>query len=173
MPVSPVCAKLADSVLHAPCKCASSHRPCCKSAANGICCTAFVWMVYSALLCASRTAAMTATPGLRFQFAEFSGVGSVLALPVVLPDVLLVVLPAALPAVTCLQVGEAPDEVRAVTRQRSRWAKGHMQVFFSRRCPLIQSRLSLLHKLLYTNGEPLAHLAWCRLEGPFCAHPLG
>lgn len=26
------------------------------------------------------------------------------------------------------------------------------QVFFSKRCPLFQRRLSLLHKLLYTNG---------------------
>jgi hypothetical protein len=27
------------------------------------------------------------------------------------------------------------------------------QVFFSRRCPLLQWRLGLLHKILYTNGE--------------------
>lgn len=38
-------------------------------------------------------------------------------------------------------------------RQRSRWCKGHMQVFFSSRCPLFQRRLGLVHKLLYTNGE--------------------
>jgi hypothetical protein len=28
-----------------------------------------------------------------------------------------------------------------------------LQVFFSSRCPLLQRRLSLLHKILYTNGE--------------------
>jgi hypothetical protein len=28
-----------------------------------------------------------------------------------------------------------------------------LQVFFSGRCPLLQRRLSLLHKILYTNGE--------------------
>jgi cellulose synthase/poly-beta-1,6-N-acetylglucosamine synthase-like glycosyltransferase len=27
-----------------------------------------------------------------------------------------------------LAVGEAPDEIRNVCRQRSRWTKGHMQV---------------------------------------------
>jgi len=27
-----------------------------------------------------------------------------------------------------IQVGEAPDEIRNVCRQRSRWTKGHMQV---------------------------------------------
>lgn len=52
-----------------------------------------------------------------------------------------------------LAVGEAPEDVRAVMRQRSRWCKGHFQVFFSSRCPLFQKRLSLMHKLLYTNGE--------------------
>lgn len=31
-----------------------------------------------------------------------------------------------------LAVGEAPDEVRNCFQQRSRWAKGHFQVFFSR-----------------------------------------
>jgi hypothetical protein len=51
------------------------------------------------------------------------------------------------------QEGEAPEEVGAVLQQRSRWAKGHMQVFFGRHCPLIQPNLSLVHKILYTNGE--------------------
>eukprot|EP00878_Enallax_costatus_P040689 GHUV01047038.1.p1 GENE.GHUV01047038.1~~GHUV01047038.1.p1 ORF type:complete len:153 (+),score=48.20 GHUV01047038.1:564-1022(+) len=51
-----------------------------------------------------------------------------------------------------LAIGEAPEEVRAVTRQRSRWTKGHMQVFFSRKCPLFNARLPLIHKILYTNG---------------------
>lgn len=50
------------------------------------------------------------------------------------------------------QVGEAPDEIRNVCRQRSRWTKGHMQIFFSRRCPLFNWNLPFIHKLLYTNG---------------------
>lgn len=33
-----------------------------------------------------------------------------------------------------------------------RWTKGHMQIFFSRRCPLFNWKLPLLHKLLYCNG---------------------
>ncbi|WIA20938.1 hypothetical protein OEZ85_005279 [Tetradesmus obliquus] len=51
-----------------------------------------------------------------------------------------------------LAVGEAPDEIRNVCRQRSRWTKGHMQIFFSRRCPLLNWKLPLVHKILYTNG---------------------
>lgn len=51
-----------------------------------------------------------------------------------------------------LAVGEAPDEIRNVCRQRSRWTKGHMQIFFSRRCPLFNWKLPFIHKLLYTNG---------------------
>jgi cellulose synthase/poly-beta-1,6-N-acetylglucosamine synthase-like glycosyltransferase len=50
-------------------------------------------------------------------------------------------------------VGEAPDEVRGIMRQRSRWCKGHMQVFFSSRCPLFHRKLSPLYWVLYTNGE--------------------
>lgn len=33
-----------------------------------------------------------------------------------------------------------------------------MQVFFSKRCPLIQGDLPLLQKILYTNGKPAAEL---------------
>jgi len=51
-----------------------------------------------------------------------------------------------------LAVGEAPDEIRNVCRQRSRWTKGHMQIFFSKRCPLFNWNLPFIHKLLYTNG---------------------
>uniref|UniRef100_A0A383V9F4 Glycosyltransferase 2-like domain-containing protein n=1 Tax=Tetradesmus obliquus TaxID=3088 RepID=A0A383V9F4_TETOB len=51
-----------------------------------------------------------------------------------------------------LAVGEAPEELRNVLRQRSRWTKGHMQVFFSSRNPLLRWKLPLLHKLLYNNG---------------------
>ena len=37
-----------------------------------------------------------------------------------------------------LAVGEAPEELRNVLRQRSRWTKGHRQVFFSARNPLLR-----------------------------------
>jgi cellulose synthase/poly-beta-1,6-N-acetylglucosamine synthase-like glycosyltransferase len=50
------------------------------------------------------------------------------------------------------QEGEAPEEVRAVLQQRSRWAKGHFQVFFSRHCPLVHPKLNMLQRVLYTNG---------------------
>jgi cellulose synthase/poly-beta-1,6-N-acetylglucosamine synthase-like glycosyltransferase len=55
-----------------------------------------------------------------------------------------------------LQEGEAPEEVRAVLQQRSRWAKGHFQVFFSRHCPLFHPKLNMLQRVLYTNGGSLA-----------------
>jgi cellulose synthase/poly-beta-1,6-N-acetylglucosamine synthase-like glycosyltransferase len=53
-----------------------------------------------------------------------------------------------------LAVGEAPDEARNLFRQRSRWTKGHMQIFFSlEHCPLMPfNGLNLAMKLLYTNG---------------------
>eukprot|EP00879_Flechtneria_rotunda_P011197 GHRR01011695.1.p1 GENE.GHRR01011695.1~~GHRR01011695.1.p1 ORF type:complete len:695 (+),score=198.24 GHRR01011695.1:342-2426(+) len=52
-----------------------------------------------------------------------------------------------------LAVGEAPtDELRNVLRQRSRWTKGHMQIFFSGRNPLLRWKLPFVHKLLYSNG---------------------
>jgi hypothetical protein len=51
-----------------------------------------------------------------------------------------------------LAKGEAPDEVRNVFRQRSRWTKGHMEVFFSSKCPIINWKLSLANKWLYING---------------------
>jgi hypothetical protein len=54
-----------------------------------------------------------------------------------------------------LQEGEAPEEVRAVLQQRSRWAKGHFQVFFSRHCPLFHPKLNMLQRVLYTNGAAL------------------
>jgi cellulose synthase/poly-beta-1,6-N-acetylglucosamine synthase-like glycosyltransferase len=37
-----------------------------------------------------------------------------------------------------LAEGEAPTEQRCIFKQRSRWAKGHWQIFFSLRCPLLQ-----------------------------------
>ncbi|GBF89253.1 six-hairpin glycosidase [Raphidocelis subcapitata] len=51
-----------------------------------------------------------------------------------------------------LAVGEAPEELRNILRQRSRWTKGHMQVFFSLKNPLLRWRLPFVSKLLYTNG---------------------
>ncbi|KAI8463461.1 MAG: glycosyl hydrolase family 9-domain-containing protein [Monoraphidium minutum] len=51
-----------------------------------------------------------------------------------------------------LAVGEAPEEARNIFRQRSRWCKGHMQVFFSRSCPLFRRGLSPLQRWLYTHG---------------------
>jgi hypothetical protein len=121
-----------------------------------------------------------------------------------------------------LAVGEAPDEIRNVCRQRSRWTKGHMQargrgrrrrarrgaaragglvwggdprrgaasrgslrllapagirpaastplrprpqIFFSRRCPLFNGRLPLIHKWLYTNGTWCGPLSLSRAQG--------
>lgn len=40
-----------------------------------------------------------------------------------------------------LAVGEAPDDLRNAFQQRSRWAKGHFQLFFSRYCPLLEVRV--------------------------------
>lgn len=37
-----------------------------------------------------------------------------------------------------LAIGEAPDDIRNCFQQRSRWAKGHFQLFFSRHCPLLE-----------------------------------
>ena len=41
-----------------------------------------------------------------------------------------------------LAIGEAPDAVRNCYQQRSRWCKGHFQIFFSlEHCPLLQKGL--------------------------------
>jgi cellulose synthase/poly-beta-1,6-N-acetylglucosamine synthase-like glycosyltransferase len=56
-----------------------------------------------------------------------------------------------MPATIALQ-GEAPDEIRNVFRQRSRWTKGHMQVFFSSMCPLFLPGLPLAQRWWYTYG---------------------
>ena len=51
-----------------------------------------------------------------------------------------------------LATGEAPED-GSLFRQRSRWCKGHLQALFSRaHCPLLQGRLSLLQRLLYSSG---------------------
>ena len=43
-----------------------------------------------------------------------------------------------------LAIGEAPDQVRNCYQQRSRWCKGHFQIFFNKNhCPLFQSKLSV------------------------------
>ncbi len=45
--------------------------------------------------------------------------------------------------------GEAPLEIRNVFRQRSRWTKGHYQVFYSRHNPLINFDLPVFQRLMY------------------------
>jgi len=51
-----------------------------------------------------------------------------------------------------LATGEAPED-GSLFRQRSRWCKGHLQALFSRaHCPLVQGRLPLLQRLLYSSG---------------------
>lgn len=43
-----------------------------------------------------------------------------------------------------LAIGEAPDQVRNCYQQRSRWCKGHFQIFFNKsHCPAIQTKLSV------------------------------
>jgi endoglucanase len=54
-----------------------------------------------------------------------------------------------------LAYGEAPEEMRNIFRQRSRWCKGQMQVFFSNHCPLVNGGLSFGQRLLYTSA------CWC------------
>ena len=51
-----------------------------------------------------------------------------------------------------LAIGEAPHEVRNIFQQRSRWCKGHFQIFFSRHCPLVVPGLSPLQRILYCSG---------------------
>ncbi|GBF97993.1 six-hairpin glycosidase [Raphidocelis subcapitata] len=50
-----------------------------------------------------------------------------------------------------LAIGEAPEEIRNIFRQRSRWCKGQMQVLFSRSCPLFDTGLTIGMRLLYTS----------------------
>lgn len=54
-----------------------------------------------------------------------------------------------------LAIGEAPEEIRNIFRQRSRWCKGQMQVLFSKSCPLFFPGLPIFHKWLYTS------VTWC------------
>ncbi|PSC71157.1 Six-hairpin glycosidase [Micractinium conductrix] len=48
-----------------------------------------------------------------------------------------------------LAIGEAPEEVRNCFQQRSRWAKGHFQVFFSKHNPIFAKGLSPLMRWMY------------------------
>lgn len=54
-----------------------------------------------------------------------------------------------------LAYGEAPEDMRNILRQRSRWCKGQMQVFFSRHNPLFNGGLSLGMRILYFSA------CWC------------
>ncbi|KAJ9528163.1 hypothetical protein QJQ45_005789 [Haematococcus lacustris] len=45
---------------------------------------------------------------------------------------------------------QAPEEIRNVFRQRSRWTKGHFQVFFSAKCPLLNFELPFFQRLWYS-----------------------
>eukprot|EP00955_Chlamydomonas_euryale_P087768 364323-Chlamydomonas_euryale.AAC.17 len=49
-----------------------------------------------------------------------------------------------------LAVGEAPEEARNVFQQRSRWTKGHYQVFFSGVNALLNMQLPFFQRLWYT-----------------------
>lgn len=62
--------------------------------------------------------------------------------------------------------GEAPEEIRNIFRQRSRWCKGQMQVLFSRHCPLFDTGLPFSMRLLYTS------VTWCYITNIF-AVPTG
>ncbi|KAG1672206.1 hypothetical protein FOA52_002907 [Chlamydomonas sp. UWO 241] len=58
-----------------------------------------------------------------------------------------------------LAVGEAPEEARNIFQQRSRWTKGHYQVFFSGTNALLNMQLPFFQRLWYT------YAAWA----PMCA----
>eukprot|EP01023_Acetabularia_acetabulum_P045661 TRINITY_DN463_c0_g1_i1.p1 TRINITY_DN463_c0_g1~~TRINITY_DN463_c0_g1_i1.p1 ORF type:complete len:1207 (+),score=229.86 TRINITY_DN463_c0_g1_i1:181-3801(+) len=50
-----------------------------------------------------------------------------------------------------LCMGEAPLEVRNAFQQRSRWCKGHFQIFFTRQCPLLNTNLSLFMRIMFSS----------------------
>ena len=50
-----------------------------------------------------------------------------------------------------LAIGEAPDVTQQAFQQRSRWSKGHFQVFWSSECPLFDKRLNLFFRLAYSS----------------------
>ena len=56
------------------------------------------------------------------------------------------------------------------THKKNQTKQPQKKIFFSRRCPLIQGRLPLLHKLLYTNGT-YAYLATILTDVAFVLVP--
>eukprot|EP01025_Chloroclados_australasicus_P030473 TRINITY_DN3057_c1_g2_i1.p1 TRINITY_DN3057_c1_g2~~TRINITY_DN3057_c1_g2_i1.p1 ORF type:complete len:1210 (-),score=95.83 TRINITY_DN3057_c1_g2_i1:140-3769(-) len=50
-----------------------------------------------------------------------------------------------------LCMGEAPLEVRNAFQQRSRWCKGHFQIFFTRQCPLFNTNLTLFMRIMFSS----------------------
>ena len=50
-----------------------------------------------------------------------------------------------------LAIGEAPDVTQQAFQQRSRWSKGHFQMFWSSECPLFDKRLNLFFRLAYSS----------------------
>ena len=50
-----------------------------------------------------------------------------------------------------LAIGEAPELTQQAFQQRSRWSKGHFQVFWSRECPLVDRRLNMFFRLAYSS----------------------
>lgn len=52
-----------------------------------------------------------------------------------------------------LAAGEAPEDLRNIFKQRSRWCKGHMQVMMGPRNPLTDRRLPLIGKIFYSIGN--------------------
>ncbi len=69
-----------------------------------------------------------------------------------------------------LAEGEAPEEIRNVFRQRSRWTKGHYQVFFSMRSPLLNMRLPFFQRLWYSYAA-WAPMATCVIVPTFIIVP--
>ena len=65
------------------------------------------------------------------------------------------------------QPPQAPEDIRNCFQQRSRWCKGHFQIFFSSKCPLLQPRLSLGMRLLY--GSTILSYMACVINTPVFA----
>ena len=51
-----------------------------------------------------------------------------------------------------LVVGEAPEQVRNCFQQRSRWCKGHFQIVFGPKNPMLQKELSWPMRIMYCSG---------------------
>eukprot|EP01023_Acetabularia_acetabulum_P067704 TRINITY_DN939_c0_g1_i1.p1 TRINITY_DN939_c0_g1~~TRINITY_DN939_c0_g1_i1.p1 ORF type:complete len:1224 (-),score=215.19 TRINITY_DN939_c0_g1_i1:956-4627(-) len=50
-----------------------------------------------------------------------------------------------------LCMGEAPLEVRNAFQQRSRWCKGHFQIFFTKQCPLFNTKLTPYFRIMFSS----------------------